>query len=118
MRNARIERALTLLFPLATGGGPVERSQYERFALPYSFKPQLSFLEAVVAALGAFLRVLLGCLLFAVWGTYSLFTWSTIRNPFLRVGVQLPLFFLFAACFLLVMLVIANVVKAVSLRLP
>lgn len=112
MKNAHIERALTLLFPLAIGGDAGDRPQYERLAIPHTFKPQLSFVEAVVAALAAFLRVLLGCLLFAVWGAYSLFAWSTIRDPFLRVGVQLSLFLLFAASFVLVMLAIATLVRA------
>jgi hypothetical protein len=94
-----------------------DRSAYERFAIPYTFKPQLSFSEAVVAAAGAFLRVFCGCLLFAIWGSYSLFAWGTIRNPFWRLGIELPLFFCFVLAFLAVMLAIAALVRAVSLRL-
>ena len=43
-----------------------DRPGYERFAIPYSFKPRLSLVEALVASLGAFLRIFLGSLLFAV----------------------------------------------------
>ena len=117
MRHDYVSKAWTLLFPTGVRPGGGDRSAYERFAIPYTFKPQLSFLEAVVAAIGAFLRVLFGCLLFAVWGTYSLFTWSTIHDPFLRVGIQLPLFFCFVLCFMLVMLAIAALIKATLVRL-
>jgi hypothetical protein len=47
------------------------RSSYERFAIPNTFKPHLSPAEAAISAIGAFLRILLGSILFAVWGTYS-----------------------------------------------
>jgi hypothetical protein len=93
------------------------RFRNERFAIPYTFKPQLSFSEALVATAGALLRILLGSLLFAIWGTYSLVAWTTIRDPFLRVGVQLPLFLLFLVSFSLLMLVIAALVRTISLRL-
>jgi hypothetical protein len=115
MRNAYITRARALLFPAGVRADSEEdRSGYERCAIPHTFKPQLSFLEAVVATIGAFLRVLLGCLVFAVWGTYSLFAWSMIRNPFWRVGVQLPLFLSFIVSFVLIMLAIAALVRAAS----
>jgi hypothetical protein len=115
MRNAHIARARALLFSADVRADVGEhRSAYERCAIPYTFKPQLSFLEALVAAAGAFLRVLLGCLSFAVWGTYSLFAWSMIRNPFWRIGVQLPLFLSFILSFVLIMLAIAALVRAAS----
>jgi hypothetical protein len=88
MRNAYIASwARDLLFPPPVRAGAGEdRSAYGRFAIPYTFKPQWSFLEAVMATAGAFLRVLLGCVAFSVWGTHS-----TIRNPFWWFGVLLPL---------------------------
>jgi len=72
-----------------------ERSVYERFAIPYSFKPQLSVTEAVVAASAAFFRIFLGSLLFAFWGAYSLSTVLRIRSWFWRVLVAVPLIALF-----------------------
>lgn len=118
MGNVYISKAWSLLFPPSVRAEAwQDRSAYERFAIPYTFKPQLSFLEAVVAAFGAFVRVVLGCLLFSVWGSYSLFAWSTIRSPFWRVGIQFPLFLCFVLSFLVVMLAIAALVRAASPRL-
>jgi hypothetical protein len=88
-----------------------DRSSYERFAIPYSFKPQLSFSEAVISAGGAFLRILLGSLLFAVWGTYTLLAWSAIRNVFWRGAALLALISLFAVSFTLLMLAISALVR-------
>lgn len=106
-----------LSLPVKAGEGAELRSAYERFAIPYSFKPQLSFAEAVVAAIGAFIRVFLGCLLFAVWGSYSLFTWSAIRNPLLRVAAELPMFLLFVITTAALMIAITSLVKSIRLRL-
>lgn len=89
-----------------------ERSEYERFAIPYSFKPQLSFAQALVAAGGAFLRILLGSLLFAVWGTYTFLAWSTVRNVFQRIVVLLALFLLFVASAALLLLAISALVRS------
>ena len=76
----------------------LERSSYERFAIPYTFKPQLSVLEATCAATMAFLRILLGSLLFAVWGVYTLMAWSAIHNVFLRIGAVAAMGALFLLC--------------------
>jgi hypothetical protein len=115
VEKAWIAKVRVLFFPLAArGDGGEDRSKYERLAIPFTFKPQLSFLEALVATFGALLRVFLGSLLFAVWGTYSLVAWTTIRNQFWRVGVQLPLFLLFLLIFALLMLAIAALVRTVS----
>ena len=70
--------------PQAPKLGYVERSSYERFAIPYTFKPQLSLGEAFIAACGAFLRILFGSLLFAFFGAYILLAWTSIHNVFLR----------------------------------
>ena len=69
MKTTCIAMTRALLFPTSGGGGEDEaRSGHERFAIPFTFKPQLSFPKAVVATVAAFLRILLGSLLFAVWG--------------------------------------------------
>lgn len=118
MKNAWIEKARALLLPsIDPGAGGEDRSVYERFAIPYAFKPQLSLAEAVIAAAAAFLRIFLGSLLFAVWGTYSLVLWTSIRSHFWRVAALLPIF---AACFLLscglLMLAISAMLRTISPR--
>ncbi len=88
-----------------------ERSVYERFAIPYTFKPQLSLLEAIIAAGGAFARIILGSILFAVWGTYTFLAWSTIRNVFARVAALLAMIALFLFLFAALMLAISALVR-------
>jgi hypothetical protein len=112
-----IAMARALLFPTTYGGEEEARPEHERLAIPFTFKPQLSFSEALVATAGALLRILLGSLLFAIWGTYSLVAWGAIRNPFWRIGVQLPLFLLFLLSLSLLMLAIAALVRTISLKL-
>jgi hypothetical protein len=68
---------------------------YDRLAIPHSFKPQMSVLEATFAALGMFLRIVLSSLLFAVWGALSLMARSRIPNLFLRLPVLAVLLALF-----------------------
>ena len=88
-----------------------DRSSFERFAIPYSFKPRLSVWEAAVAALIAFLRIFLGCLLFAFWGAYTLLAWSTIGNPFWRVVAMAPLLALFPLLLGILMLLLSLLAK-------
>jgi hypothetical protein len=61
------------------------------FALPYSFKPRLTLIEAALAALFTFVRIFLGCLLFAVCGSYTLAAWSRLRGLWWRVPVVLAM---------------------------
>ena len=84
---------------------------HERFAIPHSFKPQLSFTEAVVAAGGAFLRIFLGSLLFAVWGVYTILAWNAIPNVFLRGVVLLALVSTFVLALAFLMLVVSALVR-------
>ena len=109
MRSSYIAWAQALLFPPEA---PDDRPQYDRLAIPHTFKPQLSFPEAVVATIGAFLRIILGSLLFAVWGTYSAFSWTTIRNPFLRIAVELGM-----GLIMLILVGILPLTFAVDLRI-
>jgi len=119
MKTAWIERARArLLRPADLEDEGVDRSVYERFAIPYAFKPQLSFTEALVAVAGAFLRIFLGSLLFAVWGTYSLEVWFEIRNYVWRVAALLPLFVLFVLAFAILMLMISALVRTLSPKRP
>jgi hypothetical protein len=68
---------------------------YDRLAIPHSFKPQMSVVEAIFAALGMFLRIVLSSLLFAVWGACSLMARSRIPSLFLRLPVLAVLLALF-----------------------
>jgi hypothetical protein len=117
VKNSYVAKARGLLFPPAVrSDGAQDRSEYERFAIPFTFKPQLSFVEAVIEAAGAFLRVFLGSVLFAVWGAYSLVVWTTVRSLFWRVSMLFPLFLAFVLAFALLMLAIAALVRAVLPR--
>jgi hypothetical protein len=100
-------------FPVERDGQDPARSTYERFAIPYSFKPRLSVAEALIAAGGALLRILLGSILFAVWGAYTFLAVSAIKNVFLRGFVLLALIALFAVLMALLMLSITALVRLV-----
>jgi len=102
--------------PERIGGGDSDRSSYERFALPYSFKPRLSVVDAFAAALAAFLRIFFGSLLFAVWGTYTLVCWSTIPSVFWRLSAMLSLFLLFLVLFAALMISIGVLARFVARR--
>jgi hypothetical protein len=108
-----LEKLWLLLFPAVEQPGG-NRNAPERLAIPFTFPPRLTFLEAVVAAIGAFLRIFLGCLLFAVCGTYSLFAWSTIHNPLLRVGAVMVLLVLFLFSLALLLVTIAFLTRISS----
>lgn len=117
--NITIAKALTFFTPPSAGcEGGEDRSKYERLSIPFTFKPQLSLTEALIAATAATLRIFLGCALFAVWGAYSLLLWSTIRSLLLRVGVLLPLFLAFLVSLALLMFAITAIVSFVSPRRP
>ena len=74
-----------------------ERRGPERLGIPHTFKPQLPFVEAVLTTAGLFLRIVSGCILFALWGAYSLFVWGTVRSLWLRAGLLLALLLAFLA---------------------
>ncbi len=117
--NTWIEKARALLFPPADKAeGGEDRSAYERFAIPYTFKPQLSLAEAIIAVGIAFLRIFLGSMLFAIWGTYSLVAWNSIRGSFWRVAALVPMVALFVLALGLLMLGISALVRSCSPRRP
>lgn len=80
---------------------------YQRFAVPYVFRPHLSLTEAIVAAGFAFMRIVFGSLLFALCGTGMLLAWNQIPGPFWRVAAEVPLFVLFLCLFASLMLAIS-----------
>jgi hypothetical protein len=104
-------RELFVLDQNLIGQDDPARSSYQRLAIPHTFQPQLSLLEAAISAAGAFLRILFGSILFAVWGTYTFYAWSTIRNLFLRGSAMLGLFLLFAVSFAFLLLLISALVR-------
>jgi hypothetical protein len=101
LRSIQLQTIEALIFPeaasakAASAGEGGDRSPYERFAIPYSFPPALSASEAVRATLRTFLRILLGSVLFGVWGACALLAWASIGNPFLRVAAMIPMIALF-----------------------
>lgn len=113
-KQSYLARARALVSEPAGREQGEDRSSYERFAIPYTFKPQLRVSEAVVAAVGGFVRIVLGSLLFAVWGTYSLVAWSSIRNPLWRTGALASLLLLFLACFAAMLFAVAALVRTAS----
>lgn len=91
-----LRRLLALLIP----GDPqypeiADRSAYERFAIPFIFKPRLSILEATVSAVAMFFRIVAGCVLFAIWGTYTLLVWFDVENLLWRFAILLALLAVF-----------------------
>ena len=117
MNTSWVARARALLFPPAElDRRAAHRSIYERFAIPYTFKPRLSLAEAFVAATAAFLRIFLGCLLFAVCGTYALLAWSTIHSLLLRLAAVLALTVVFLALFIFLMLAASAVTRIVTTK--
>ena len=114
MRSAALEKlGEKLAFPVERDGQDAARSSYERFAIPYSFKPRLSLSEAVVAAFGAFFRIVLGSILFGVWGTYTLVAWSLHHNFFWHAAVVIVMVPLFCIALALLMMAITALVRAV-----
>ncbi len=94
--------------------GPAGKWNRASFALPYSFKPQLTLFEAALAACMAFVRIFLGCLLFAVWGSYTLAAWSRLRGEWWRIPAILILFGVFAISFVCLMLSISALARGLD----
>jgi len=85
------------------GNAPVQ----ERFELPFTFNPRLSVLQAMVATLAVFFRIVLGCGLLAIWGRYTLMAWANVEHPFLRFVALVSLFSAFLVALAVVMLAIS-----------
>ena len=91
-----------------TWNGPDRRgaARPERLPLPHTYKPNLSLKEAAVAATGAFLRIVLGSVVFAVWGACSLAVWGTFPSLWLRLALLTLMLVAFLVTFTLLMLVL------------
>jgi hypothetical protein len=115
MNSPLIAKVRTLLH------APIERHygtrpMHHRFAIPYSFKPELSVPEALIAAFGAFLRIFLGSILFGVYGWNSLVRWNAIRSTFWKVVAVPPIILLFVLLFTLLMAAISAMVRKLLVR--
>lgn len=89
------------------------RSAFSRFAAPYTFGPDLSIGEALIAVAGTLTRIFGACLLFALWGGASVFAWSAIGSRFWRVAAQPPLLLLFLAALAALMLGVSRVERSI-----
>jgi hypothetical protein len=103
---------LALPLPQAESAG--RRSIAQRFAVPHSFAPDLSLPEAMVRVAAALARILLGSLLFALWGVFSARVWIAVPSNFWRGAAILPLALLFLMPFTALMAGISNLVRAAS----
>ena len=88
----------------------------ERFPIPHTFPPQLTLLEAVIATFGAFLRILVGSTLFAIWGWSSLALWQGPQSLALRLGLLALAFLGFGLAFGLMLVVVGTLVRAATPR--
>ena len=119
LKTSWMARILARLSLLVDGGDRgVDRPAAERFAIPYTFKPRLGFIQALVGIAGAFLRIFLGSLLFAIWGTYSLVAWSVVRSGFWRVTVVVLLLLLFLLALAALMFAISSLARRFSDERP
>jgi hypothetical protein len=97
--------------PAATDRG---RSVFSRFAAPYTFSPDLSFGEALIAVAACLTRVFSACVLFSVWGAFSVFAWSAISGRFWRAVAMPPLILLFLVALAILMSMISVVQRAIT----
>lgn len=112
MKTSRLAKLRTFLIPPDDRGvADPARSVYERFAIPHTFKPQLSLTEALISVAGAFLRIVLGSILFGFSGAYTIVAWNSIRNLFWRVLAVLFLVSVFVISFTFLMLAISALVR-------
>jgi hypothetical protein len=102
--HERAGRLWSLLFPEVDAPAAGYQSEFERFAIPHTFAPRLSLLDAVVFSLTALARIFLGSLLFALWGVCALTAWTAIHNPLLRVLAVTPLVLAFLLTLALTMI--------------
>jgi hypothetical protein len=78
----------------------------------------MSVADATVATVTIFTQIFLGCLFFAVWGTYTMFAWSSIPSHFWRTTAMLPLAILFVVLLGLLMLGISAAASSITKRAP
>jgi hypothetical protein len=85
----------------------------ERFPLPFTFKPRLSFGSACIAVSQALISIFSGSLLFGVCGATAWMALEHIANPVLRVAALIPMVAAFLALLALLMTGISMAFRAV-----
>ena len=111
----KIRSWFALPLPQAESAG--RRSLAQRFAIPHDFPPDLSLPEALIRVAAALARILLGSLLFAIWGVYTARTWSAVPSHLWRAAIILPLGLLFLMPFTGLMAGISATVRAISSKM-
>jgi|HubBroStandDraft_6_1064221.scaffolds.fasta_scaffold589942_1 hypothetical protein len=99
------------MFPPFGGAPLARRSVGEALAIPHTFNPSLTFFGALIAVVSSITRILLGCMLFAVWGVGASAAWSRIHNHILGSLAMILLILLFLALFASLMIAISTVVS-------
>jgi hypothetical protein len=112
MMTEKILSQFALQVPQGESAG--RRSLAQRFAVPHSFAPDLSIPEAMIRVAAALARILLGSLLFALWGVFTARVWAAVPGYFWRGAAILPLALLFLMPFIALMAAISALVRAVS----
>jgi hypothetical protein len=92
-------------------GTSSEMSGQPRFPIPYDFKPNLSFVEALVAIAASLCRIILGCLLFAVWAVCTLQTWNAIHGGIWRAFALILAIVVFVVLFAALLIAISAAAK-------
>ena len=90
------------------------RSIAERFGVPHTFNPDLTPAAAVVALLGALARIVLGSLLFALWGVSTAMVWNAAGSPLWEWVSLVLMILLFLAAPAALMIAISSAVRALS----
>lgn len=86
------------------------------YALPHTYQPNVSFLEAVVRVCGALARIFLGSAVFAICGAFAWQSWATIHNWALKLLALTAIGIVFAIAFAALMLAINTAVERVVRR--
>jgi hypothetical protein len=86
----------------------------ERFPLPFTFKPRLSFGGACVALCQALISIFAGSLLFGVCGATAWMALEKIPDPLLRVVALIPMAAAFLALLALLMAGISLIFRTFS----
>lgn len=115
----RLRMLMEKLLPLVLSdrepeAGAQDRSMLVRLAVPYTFSPNLSLGDSLVAVAGCLARIFSACLFFAVWGGLSALAWSSIENHFWRAAAVLPLVLLFLAGLATLMIAITLVERMIA----
>ncbi len=103
---------------LAFGGnhGTEGRADIQRLAIPHTFNEGLGLREAAIAVTQAFLRIVLSCLLFAVWAVFAVSLWGATEGHVWQWVILVPLLALFLFSFFALMIAISVVAEALMAK--